>query len=60
MENKLARGPGSRRVEVATEAAVIMLVFEVNFQADCNFDETLEHNRILLGTGRGLKQLLHC
>ena len=29
---------------VATEAAVIMLVFEVNFQADCNFDETLEHN----------------
>ena len=44
MENKLARGPGSRRVEVATEAAVIMLVFEVNFQADCNFDETLEHN----------------
>ena len=31
-------------MEVATEAAVIMLVFEVNFQADCNVDETLEHN----------------
>ena len=44
MENKLARGPGSRRVVVATEAAAIMLMFEVNFQADCNFDEILEHN----------------
>ena len=44
MENKLARGPGSRRVVVATEAAVTMLVFEVNIEADCDFDEILEHN----------------